>query len=96
MQQPPGFEDSTRPKYVCKLDRALYGLKHAPRVWYSCLSAKLLKLGFQASKADSSLFFYNKGDITMFVLVYVDDIIVASSKRSHDNPVTRSKRRICT
>jgi len=27
MQQPLGFEDSTRPKYVCKLDKALYGLK---------------------------------------------------------------------
>jgi hypothetical protein len=79
MQQPPGFEDSTRPKYVCKLDKALYGFKQAPRAWYSRLSAKLMKLGFQASKADTSLFFYNKGDATIFVLVYVDDIIVASS-----------------
>jgi hypothetical protein len=39
----------------------------------------LTKLGFQTSKADTSLFFYNKGDVTMFVLVYVDGIIVASS-----------------
>jgi hypothetical protein len=29
-----------------------------------------------------SLFYYNKGHIVMFVLVYVDDIIVASS--SHE------------
>jgi hypothetical protein len=43
------------------------------------LSAKLISLGFHASKADVSLFFYSKGDINIFVLVYVDDIIVASS-----------------
>jgi hypothetical protein len=35
-------------------------------------------LGFVPSKGDTSLFFYSKS-ITMFVLVYVDDIIVASS-----------------
>jgi hypothetical protein len=27
MHQPPSFEDSNGPDYVCKLDRALYGLK---------------------------------------------------------------------
>lgn len=40
---------------------------------------RLESLGFQASKADTSLFYYDKNDYTMFVLVYVDDIIVASS-----------------
>ena len=79
MQQPPGFESSSKPNYVCKLDKALYGLKQAPRAWYSRLSKKLVELGFEASKADTSLFFLNKGGIIMFVLVYVDDIIVASS-----------------
>jgi hypothetical protein len=79
MQQPPGYEDPTKPNYVCKLDKALYGLKQAPRAWYSRLSSKLVALGFQASKADTSLFFYSQGNIHVFVLVYVDDIIVASS-----------------
>ena len=31
MQQPPGFKDSRCPRYVCKLQRALYGLKQSPR-----------------------------------------------------------------
>jgi hypothetical protein len=25
MQQPPGYEDPTRPNYICKLNKALYG-----------------------------------------------------------------------
>jgi histone deacetylase 1/2 len=40
----------------------------------------LISLGFHASKADTSLFYFNKGSVTVFVLVYVDDIIVVSSK----------------
>jgi histone deacetylase 1/2 len=79
MRQPPGYEDKTKPHHVCRLDKALYGLKQAPRAWYSRLSIRLLSLGFSASKADISLFYYHKGNITMFLLVYVDDIIVASS-----------------
>jgi hypothetical protein len=67
------------PHHLCRLDKALYGLKHAPRAWYSRLSDKLKSLGFLASKADSSLFFYSDSTCTMFILVYVDDIIVASS-----------------
>ena len=27
MRQPPGYEDVTKPSFVCKLDKALYGLK---------------------------------------------------------------------
>jgi hypothetical protein len=49
------------------------------RARYSRLSIKLIDLGFQSSKADTSLFFHRKGDVWIFVLIYVDDIIVASS-----------------
>lgn len=78
MHQPPRYADKVHPNYICKLDKALYGLKQAPRAWYARLCGKLEKLGFIPSKADTSLFYYNKGRHTLFVLVYVDDIIVAS------------------
>jgi histone deacetylase 1/2 len=64
---------------MCRLDKALYGLKQAPHAWYFLLSSKLQSLVFCASKADTSLFFYNKGGVTIFMLIYVDDIVVASS-----------------
>jgi hypothetical protein len=79
MKQPPGFVSSEFPSYHCKLDKALYGLKQAPRAWYSRLSDKLQSFCFVPSKMDMSLFHFSKGQITVFLLVYVDDIIIASS-----------------
>jgi histone deacetylase 1/2 len=43
------------------------------------LSTKLQHLGFKPSRGDTSLFIYNQSGITVFVLVYVDDIIVTGS-----------------
>jgi hypothetical protein len=80
MHQPLGYEDKTLPNYICKLDKSLYGLKQATRAWYARLSAKLLQLGFMVSKSDNSLFYLQNDDVTMFMLMYVDDIIVTSSK----------------
>ena len=45
------------------------------------MSKKLFDLGFRSSKADTSLFVYSSKDVSMFILIYVDDIIVASSKQ---------------
>jgi hypothetical protein len=79
MKQPPSFVHPDFPSYHYKLDKTLYGLKQAPHVWYSRLSDKLHSLGFSPSKADISLFHYKKGPVTIFLLIYVDDIIIASS-----------------
>jgi len=81
MEQPLGFQHPSHPTAICKLHKALYGLKQAPRAWFSRLSAQLTDLNFKASKADSSLFIYKANGIQIFVLIYVDDIIITSSHR---------------
>ncbi|XP_019059553.1 PREDICTED: uncharacterized protein LOC109117195 [Tarenaya hassleriana] len=82
MSQPPGFVDHRRPDFVCKLRKAIYGLKQAPRAWYSELRTYLLGRGFQNSLADASLFILHQSDVRVFILVYVDDIVVTGSSSS--------------
>lgn len=81
MVQPPGFEASDK-SLVCKLNRALYGLKQAPRAWYERLTSVLIQFGFKSSRCDPSLFTYTQAGNLLYVLVYVDDIIVTGSSSS--------------
>jgi histone deacetylase 1/2 len=43
------------------------------------MSNKLCEFGFVPSKADTSLFLYAKFGVTIYMLIYVDDIIDTSS-----------------
>jgi histone deacetylase 1/2 len=78
MVQPQGFEASDS-SLVCKLNKALYGLKQAPRQWFDKLTNTLIQFGFQASKCDPSLFIYTRDKQVVYILVYVDDIIITGS-----------------
>jgi histone deacetylase 1/2 len=89
MVQPQGFEVSDS-SLVCKLNKALYGLKQAPRQWFDKLTNTLIQLGFRASKCDPSLFIYTKDKQVVYMLVYVDDIIITgSSSNLVQNLVTK-------
>lgn len=79
MKQPPGYIDPQRPQYVCKLHKALYGLRQAPRAWYALFSTHLQSLGFHNSLADTSLFVLSQDSDITYVLIYVDDIIVTGN-----------------
>lgn len=79
MSQPPGFVSKEHPEFVCKLDKAIYGLKQVPRAWYDKFSSFLLEYGFTCSKADPSMFTYYHNGNTMVLLLYVDDIVSTGS-----------------
>ena len=79
--QPAGFVDSSRPELVCRLNKSLYGLKRAPRAWYSWFATFLLTLVFTEAKADTSLFIYRRGNETAYLLLYVDDIVLTASSQ---------------
>lgn len=82
MAQPPGFVDNSYHSHVCKLCKAIYGLKQAPSAWYNELLKFLLTFSFVNTQFDTSLFIYSHGHITIILLVFVDDIIVTGSSSS--------------
>ncbi|CAH9097621.1 unnamed protein product [Cuscuta epithymum] len=81
MKPPPGF-CSSRPGQVCRLKKSLYGLRQAPRCWFAKLSASLKQYGFQQSYSDYSLFTLTQGSAQLFILIYVDDLIIVGNDSS--------------
>jgi hypothetical protein len=57
IEQPQGFEVEDKKSQVCKLKKALYRLKQAPRALYGQIDSFLTSLGFTKSKVDSNLYF---------------------------------------
>ena len=89
MQQPPGYVDAWFPHHVYRLHKSLYGLKLAPRAWFDRFTSQLLHLGFVASVADSSLFIFHSHQTNIYLLLYVDDIIITGNSTSQvDHLVT--------
>ncbi|CAI7818632.1 unnamed protein product [Closterium sp. NIES-53] len=78
MYQPDYFDDGTG--WVCKLLKSLYGLKQSPLLWYRALDGVLLGAGWKKSQVDEALYFKaSDNGVTCWVLVYVDDLLAASS-----------------
>ena len=79
MHQLLGFCDSQHPEHVCLLKKSLYGLKQAPRAWYQRFIDYVATLGFSHNICDHSLFIYHQGNDTMYILLYIDDILLTAS-----------------
>ena len=75
IEQPHGFTDGTT--RVCRLNRALYGLRKAPLWWFETICEALKQHGFEPMTSDMCLF---KNDrLSALLLLYVDDVLVGAS-----------------
>ncbi|XP_013739165.1 uncharacterized mitochondrial protein AtMg00810-like [Brassica napus] len=79
MHQPPGYQNKELPDYVCKLNKAIYGLKQVSRARNSRFATFVTNMGFKCSHSDASLFIFNKGSRRASLLLCVDDIILTAS-----------------
>lgn len=74
MEQPQGFVDDKN--LVCRLNKAIYGLKQSSRVWNLKLDAALKKFGCKQSKLDPCLYFMKNDGQILLVTIYVDDFLI--------------------
>ena len=63
---------------VWRLKRALYGMKSSPRMWQDHFSSCMQKFDFIRCKSDANL--YKHSDGNLFVLCYVDDLLIVGEK----------------
>lgn len=82
--------------YVCKLNKAIYGLKQAPHVWFDRLKNTLSKLWFKTTKSDTSLFTKVNNNSIIYLLIYVDDRIITSSNSKDLDKITQYLDQLCS
>ncbi|CAI7753490.1 unnamed protein product [Closterium sp. NIES-53] len=97
LHRPLAFTGTFPPGTQWRLRRPVYDLRRAPCEWHDTLRSTLFYLGFQPSSSDPSLFVH-RGSTPFFVLVYVDDLVFATTDRVAlaDVKLDLQKRHTCT
>ena len=82
MRQPEGYikYDSDGTPLVCKLQRAIYGIKQAPKEWNKLLSSWLVHYGFEQSPCDAGVYFIIVDKHRYYLAVYVDDCLLIGTQ----------------
>ncbi|GMF48730.1 unnamed protein product [Phytophthora fragariaefolia] len=70
---------SSYKKLALRLEKSLYGLKQAGRLWCQLRHAKLVELAFARCITDMCLYYKLDGNDMAIVGVYVDDLLVTAS-----------------
>jgi hypothetical protein len=81
MKQPKGFAMKGKKELVCKMKKSLYGLKRSPKTWYQNFYTYMLGLGFTRSKVDHCVYFKFIGDHLIYLVLYVDDMLLIGNNK---------------
>ncbi|KXJ62466.1 hypothetical protein RP20_CCG008066 [Aedes albopictus] len=93
MRQPPGFAVKGREDMVCRLKKSIYGLKQSARCWNQRLHSVLVEMGFEQSATDSCLYTKVVSGKRVYLLVYVDDIMIGCEDEAQIDSVYEQLKR---
>jgi hypothetical protein len=79
MAQPKGFVVEGKERIGCRLKKSIYGLKQASRQWYLKFNRIIRNFGFKENVEDNCVYVKFKNGKYIFLILYVDDILLASS-----------------
>lgn len=87
MRQPPGFTAPGSDGKVCRLLKSIYGLRQSARCWNQRMDTVLRDMGFTASSADPCLYIRKVNGKQVFVLLYVDDVVIGCTEEDEIDQV---------
>ena len=79
MAEPEGFVMEGKDHLACKLKKSIYELKQASRQWYLKFDEIIKRFGFKENEVDNCIYIKTKGGKFIILVLYVDDILLASS-----------------
>jgi hypothetical protein len=79
MKQPKGFFMQGKEHMGCHLKKSIYGLKQASRQWYLKFNDTIKRFGFKENIENNCVYAKFKSGKYIFLILYVDDILLASS-----------------
>ncbi|XP_016185221.1 uncharacterized protein LOC107626842 [Arachis ipaensis] len=94
MVQPEGYSFGTN--LVCKLEKALYSLKQAPHAWFLKLKGILKGFGVTSTTFDPCLFVKYSSLSIIYLLTYVNDILVTGTAVSEVNKLIVDLNKVFT
>ena len=100
MEPPEGYPHPDNPDMIWKLKKAIYGLKQSPRDWYDHLITWMMKpinkedekkggAGCEPSPNDPCLFKCKNEGRTIWIALYVDDMMIVGDQSLIDEFVVR-------
>jgi len=81
IEQHEGFETLDHESHVCRLKRALHGLKKAPCAWYTRIDSYFTGLGFTKGEAYANLYHIGVEGKILIIVLYVDDLILTGDEK---------------
>jgi hypothetical protein len=79
MAQPKGFAVKGKEHMRCHLRKSIYGLKQASRQWYLKFDETIRSFGFKENEEFNCIYAKFRNGKFIFLILYVDDILLASS-----------------
>jgi hypothetical protein len=91
MEQAEGFAKPGQEQKVCRLRKAIYGLKQAGRSWYQKIDTFFEATGLTRTQADNCVYVKRSSDSILMVAIYVDDILIFAN---HMNEIEKLKSQL--